>query len=322
MNKKANLVIKNNLELQFPFDQGKYSQVWLASDKSSGRLLAVKIFQKMIILKKLTKDRFLWELKVLTGLTCAFSPRFLGLHQTPDEVMLFMDFVPGPSFFEFQKQIPVFSTEQARFYAGQIVLMLEQLHKQLIVYRDLKPENLVLDLDGYLKLVDFGSSKKLLDKAGKTFTICGTPEFLAPEILLGKGHGFAVDFWALGILVYELFFTRGPFFNNNPLKMYLNVISGSFRYPKTFPEQAKRLVSGLLAVDPSKRLGTLAGGVEDVKSDAFFEGLDWKMLLQKKVRAPVIPKKRELQRLVPCQIKSQEPMNIPMKFNKDPFLNW
>ena len=201
-----------------------------------------------------------------------------------------MEFVPGGDFYEWQIQLEGISLTSGRFYISQMVMMLGLLHSQRIIYRDMKPENLMLGADGYLKMVDFGTSTVLHLSLNKTYTICGSPEFLSPEILLKTGHNKATDYWSLGVLIFEIFAEIGPFFDKNPMKLYLKTIKVEYTFPEYFPESAKCLVRGLLIKDPNKRLGMFINGIDDIKKSPFFKSFDWKALQDRKISAPVIPK--------------------------------
>jgi len=158
--------------------------------------------------------------------------------------------------------------------------MFEYLHSKNIVYRDLKPENLLIAEDGYLKLTDFGFAKIV---ENRTYTLCGTPEYLAPEILLAKGHGKAVDWWTLGILIYELITGTDPFTDDDPMVIYKNILKGTVRFGKSFDKEAKSLVKHLLVADLSKRYGNLVDGERDIKEHRWFDDFSWSELINKKV---------------------------------------
>lgn len=143
-------------------------------------------------------------------------------------------------------------------------------------------------LDGHLKLTDFGFSKIIKDNE-KAWTLCGTPEYLAPEIILSKGHGKAVDIWALGILLYEMLVGYPPFFDQTPFKIYEKILVGKVDFPKFVDANAKDLIKGLLTKDKSKRFGNLKGGIQDIKSHKWFKGVDWNALANKKIGAPIRP---------------------------------
>ena len=153
-----------------------------------------------------------------------------------------------------------------------IASVFEYLHTKEIVYRDLKPENIMIANDGYLKLIDYGFAKVV---KSATYTICGTPEYIAPEILLNKGHGKAVDWWTFGILIYEMHAGHAPFQDDDPMNIYKKIINTKPKYPDGFDKKLKSLTKHLLRRDLSKRYGSMVDGVKDIKGHRFFEKIDW-----------------------------------------------
>lgn len=158
------------------------------------------------------------------------------------------------------------------------------------MYRDLKPENLLIGIDGYLRLTDFGFAKRL-DKPYRTWTLCGTPEYIAPEILLNRGHSFSVDWWALGILLFEMFSGNPPFVDDNPMKIYQKILDGKIEWPldpkkkeHLIPKRAREFISRLLCKNLSQRLGNLENRAVDVMKHPFFEGVNWKKVLEKSIK--------------------------------------
>ena len=168
--------------------------------------------------------------------------------------MLF-EFVCGGELFSRLRKDGRFSNDVALFYGVEIIMALQYLHQQDIVYRDLKPENLLIDKDGHIKLADFGFAKRV--ETDKTYTLCGTPEYLAPEIIKGSkvGYGKSVDWWALGILIFEMLSGYPPFYDNEPIGIYKRILSGVIEFPKFFSVYAKDLIRKLLNPELSKRLG-------------------------------------------------------------------
>jgi len=192
----------------------------------------------------------------------------------------------GELFTLLAKRAPLFDSP-ARFYTASVVSMFSYMHAHKVIYRDLKPENLILDGQGYLKLVDFGFAKILQDR---TWTLCGTPEYLAPEIILNKGHGFGADWWCVGILAFECLTGTTPFVSNDPMETYRKIIKCRVPWPAQLMSLTKDFIDRLLCVDPSRRLGCLKGGSTDVRKHPWFQGLTWKTLEDKQLPAPYVPK--------------------------------
>lgn len=178
----------------------------------------------------------------------------------------------------------------SRFYAAEICLALEYLHSKNFVYRDLKPENLLIDQDGHIKITDFGFAKEVTEQYGyRTWTLCGTPEYLAPEIIQSKGHGKAVDWWALGILIYEMLAGYPPFYDRNPFGIYQKILKGRLTFPAHFDVNARDLVKKLLEKDRTQRYGCLIGGADDIKNHAWFKGVNWTACQERKMTSPYKP---------------------------------
>lgn len=198
--------------------------------------------------------------------------------------------------------------------------MFEYLHNRNIIYRDLKPENILIDRQGYLKLTDFGFAKVC---ENVTYTLCGTPEYLAPEVLLSKGHGKPVDWWCLGILIYEMLVGIDPFNDDDPMAIYQRILKGKIKFPRDFDKDAKSIVKHLLVADTAKRYGCLKGGANDIKEHRWFGGLDWAALEQRKLKAKYIPEVEDIEdtsNFSEYPDSPKEPDAVPA--NKDPFINW
>jgi serum/glucocorticoid-regulated kinase 2 len=200
-----------------------------------------------------------------------------------------MPFLSGGELFQHLKKFRTFSEDKVRFYGAQIALALEYLHSKGIVYRDLKPENILMDDKGYLRLADFGMAKKL-GKNEKSQTFCGTPEYLAPEIVTMAGHDKNVDWWSFGILLYEMLNGIPPFYVDNVDKMYEMIKSEPVKFHKRIKlsEDAKDIIIKLLEKNPKKRMGS-KNGIEEIKKHPFFANIDFDAILEKKIPAPFIP---------------------------------
>ncbi|KAI9144499.1 protein kinase, X-linked [Paraphysoderma sedebokerense] len=201
-------------------------------------------------------------------------------------VYMLLEYIPGGELFSHLRKAGRFPNDVTIFYAAEIVSAIEYLHEHDIIYRDLKPENLLLDERGHVKITDFGFSKKVTDR---TWTLCGTPEYLAPEIIQGKGHGRAVDWWALGILIYEMLAGYPPFFDDNPFGIYEKILASKIHFPSHFSNAARDLIKRLLTSDISKRLGNLKNGANDVKFHPWFKDVDWNLLMRRGLQPPIVP---------------------------------
>ena len=161
----------------------------------------------------------------------------------------------------------------------------QYLHYMDIAFRDLKPENILFGLDGYIKITDFGFAKRFI---GRTYTLCGTPEYLAPEVLLSRGYNKSVDWWSLGVLIYEMVAGFPPFFADQPIQIYEKIIAGRIRYPIHFGQHLRSLLrKGLLQGDLTQRLGNLKDGVDDIRYHPWFDDIDWMAVYLKRLKAPI-----------------------------------
>jgi len=210
--------------------------------------------------------------------------------QTPDKLYLVTDFMQGGELFYHLHREGRFNETKTRFYICEIIVAIEYLHKNQIIYRDLKPENILLDSYGHIKLTDFGLSKFILtNDNNKAFTICGTPEYLAPEILSGKGYDKSVDWWSLGCLFFEMLVSVSPFKFKKETKLEMKLYEKKIEIPFFFSEPAKSFAEALLKVEPTERLGYGVNDAEDLKKHEFFNGVDWKKVEKKVLPAPFRP---------------------------------
>ena len=195
----------------------------------------------------------------------------------------------GGDLFYHMHEARVFDFELAQFYVSEIVLALEYLHKNNMIYRDLKPENILLDAIGHIKLTDFGLSKLLNSSNEKAFTICGTIQYIAPEVFINKGYDKMVDWWSLGCLIYEMFVGKFAFNIKNKTKFSLELYNKKLKFPRHMDEDAEDLINKLLVVDPKKRLGYGIDGCNKIKKHQFFEGINWDEIWNKQIIPPFKP---------------------------------
>lgn len=257
--------------------------------KYGGSQYACKCQPKYRIVQENMQSYVSTELKILT--TCNKSPFIVKLYcamQTDRFVYFVSELLPGGQLYTHLQAHVCFSESTVRFYVTQVILAFEYLHQHKVVYRDLKPENLVLDQRGYIKVVDFGLSK-ILD-GWKTWTMCGTPEYLAPEIIKNKGHNHCVDFWMLGVLAFELATGQGPFSSpeRDDMEMFELILRMRPKYPRSFSNHLKDLTSKLLTHE-KKRLGNSREGWTSVRKHLWFSGFDWDGLEQKQSTPPLKP---------------------------------
>ena len=214
--------------------------------KDDGQIYAMKVLRKEAIIARKQVDHTRAEKAILQKIRHPFIVKLNYAFQTEDKLYMVLDFVNGGELFFHLKNEGKFSEERIRLYAAEISLALNHLHSMDIVYRDLKPENILIDSDGHICITDFGLSKEITPEEGATHTFCGTPEYLAPEVLKGQGHGCPVDWWSLGTLIYEMFTGLPPFYSQNINIMYQKILNGELRFPDFMSPDASDLLEGVI----------------------------------------------------------------------------
>jgi len=269
--------------------QGAFGRVSLVWDEFKGQSYALKALSKYEIWKRKQVKHLQAELSVMLLMDNPFLVLLKNTYQDEHNVYFLLEACLGGELFTVLRKRRYFNEDTARFYIACVVEAFDYLHNELhIAYRDLKPENLVLDSDGYLKVTDFGFAKVL---NGKTFTLCGTPDYLAPEIVTGQGHDRAVDWWTMGILLYEMLSSFPPFFAERSIDIYRKIIVGRFKFPRYIGRRAKTLILSFLRSLPEKRLGYLGThSVNKIRQHEFFEGFSWIFLRQRRIKAPIHPR--------------------------------
>ena len=233
------------------------------------------------------------EKSILSQFTHPFLVRLYCSFQNHEKLYMGLEYLHGGELFQHLKEAKRFPENLARFYAAEVILAIDFLHSKDIIYRDIKPENILVDENGHLKLTDFGLSKTGITSAGgktagvKTRTFCGTPDYLAPEIIKGVSHGKAVDWWGVGVLLFEMMTGQPPFTGSNHKELYQHIISDDVIFPEHIGSAGRSLIRGLLTKEPEKRLGTK--GTQEIKSHEFFDGIDWSLLSEKKIDPPFKP---------------------------------
>ena len=265
---------------------GTYGRVKMMQCKATGRVYALKSLIKQNIRNAGIQYQVLNEVRCMATLDHPFITRLVKTYTDAKRVHILMDFAIGGEVFSYLGT--PFPVAYVRFYAACVVCMLAHMHKRSIIYRDLKSENLMLNNDGYLVLVDFSFAKTLM-KGERTYTICGTPDFLAPEIIKQSGHDRGVDYWALGVLIYEFLTCTTPFKGETHHETYTNIVKGKINFPRNMNKNAKDLIKKLCCLNSKDRLGMGTQGIKEITTHPFFQGIDWLKLESKKYHAPLIP---------------------------------
>ena len=265
---------------------GSYGKIYVASKKSSNKLYAIKILNKKNIHNKIELQNIKTERTVLAKLNHPFIQKLNYAFQTQGNLYFITHFMHGGelNYHIYKEPNNYFSEEKARFYSSEIILAINYLHKNNCIYRDLKPENVLLDKTGHIKLIDFGLSKLCEGYPCKTKTLCGTPEYLAPEVLFEKEYGIEVDWWSLGVILYEMLSGYLPFKIIPSEKITKNIYKKRIKMFKHFSKNAENLIKRLLEYNPKKRI-TFDGIIKH----PFFKGTNWDKIERLETNPPFIP---------------------------------
>ncbi|CAG8454128.1 198_t:CDS:2 [Cetraspora pellucida] len=272
--------------------RGCMGKVILSREKSTNRLYALKVISKEWAVYRQEIEHTKTErdiLAIASGTSHPFLIRLRESFHDSNQLFLVLDYYPGGDIATQLAKWHRFDDARCLFYAAEIVLGIEELHRLGIVYRDLKPENILIGRDGHIVLTDFGLSKQFNQSWQKTNTFCGTAEYLAPEIIRAEYYTFAVDWWSLGTLIYEMMFGITPFWADDQNRMYQRVLEDELEFPDDIMYDAISLLRGLLQRDPSKRLGCGPTGSLEIKTHPYFDYVDWDDVLNKRICAPYIP---------------------------------
>ena len=287
--KKVKNVKLDDFKVLKVIGRGSFGKVCLVEYLPTHETYAMKSLKKDVLIEQEQIENTLLEKEILQTIDYPLLCGLVFCFQTDERIYFILPFLSGGELFQHLRKFRTFDEEKVRFYGAQIALALEYLHSKGIIYRDLKPENILMDDQGYLKLADFGMAKKLKDDE-KAMSFCGTPEYLAPEIITMEGHDKSADWWSFGILLFEMLCGLPPFYVENVDKMYELIKNSSVKFPRriTLSEEAKDVIRKLLEKNPKKRLGS-QGGIEEIKKHPFFASIDFDMVEQKKMKAPFIP---------------------------------
>ena len=251
----------------------------------TGTFMALKVIAKARVVKTRQVEHTFNEKNVLFCMDSNFIVKMFDYFQDKMSLYMLLEFINGGEMFtHIQKQRKRrFNATVTNFFAAQTVIAFEYMHNLDIIFRDLKPENVLIDYKGNIRITDFGFAKRVDDR---TWTMCGTPEYLAPEIIMNKGYNHAVDWWAVGVLIYEMRCGRSPFEHQSQMEMFKKISRRDFKYPRDFTKEEQELIGGLLQVDLTRRLGNMVGGTHDIKHMAYFSGTDWDAMYDQMVPSP------------------------------------
>jgi serine/threonine protein kinase len=280
----------NDFERLKLLGKGSFGQVYLVKSKYSDKIYAMKILDKNVIREGRQEGHTKIERDLLVKINCPFIVNIKFSFQDKNNLYILTEFMPGGELFFHLHKERRFSNEKAKFYLIEMILALEYLHKKNMLYRDLKPENILIDRNGHIKLIDFGLSKILQKQKEKSYTICGTPQYLAPEILSDKGYDSTVDWWSLGCVFYEMLIGITPYKINLEDSLNKNLYKQKIFIPDYVTEEAGDLINKLLVIDPKKRLGFGGNGVNKIKSHPYFKNVNWDDGWNQKLIPPFIPK--------------------------------
>jgi len=265
---------------------GSFGRVHLVRLKETGKYYAMKVLRKSEVVRLKQVEHTINEKHILDIIQFPFLVHMLGSFQDNANLYMVLEYVVGGELFTYLRKATRFSDRQAKIYAAEVVVAFEYMHSHDFIYRDLKPENLLLDSKGHIKITDFGFAKYVPEV---TYTLCGTPDYLAPEIIQSKAYGKPVDWWSLGVLIYEMLAGYPPFYDEEPFKLYEKILTGKVKYPTYFDPNAKDLIKKLLSLDITKRYGNLRAGVQDIKKHKWFSDIDWDKLVALEIPAPFTP---------------------------------
>lgn len=284
---KIDTVTLNDFERFRTIGTGAFGRVILVKCKTSENFYAMKILDKSKLVKLKQVDHTYNEKRILECVKFPFIIFMEFCFKDNSYVYMVLPYINGGEMFTHLRRMGKFEEDLARFYAAQVALALEYLHHCSLVYRDLKPENILIQNTGYLKITDFGFCKMI---NGRTWTLCGTPEYLAPEVILSKGYGKSVDWWSFGVLIYEMNAGYPPFFSRDPMKIYEKIVAGKYKFAHHFGEELRDILKNILQVDLTKRYGNLKSGSLDIKTHRWFQSIKWLDLYNQKILPTFIPK--------------------------------
>jgi len=291
-----NAPVQNNAKLEDfrlmrTLGSGSFGRVIMVKHLESETYYAMKLLIKEKVVKTKQVEHTLNEKKILQAMNFPTIVSFVYCFKDPSNLYLVLGFENGGELFTYLRKSRRFAEPMAKFYCSQVILAFEYLHSLDIIYRDLKPENMLICANGYTKITDLGFAKRLGSDM-RTYTLCGTPEYLAPEVIKHRGYGKSVDWWTVGVLIFEMVAGNVPFHCKEHSEMYARIVKGNFKCPDFFSKELVDILLSILQTDTSKRYGCLKGGPNDIKNHRWFSNLGWEAIYHQTVRPPYVPEVR------------------------------
>ncbi|KAJ6255665.1 non-specific serine/threonine protein kinase [Anaeramoeba flamelloides] len=311
---------RDNFQKLKTVGKGSFGKVYLVQEEETRKIFAMKVLNKKEMIKRKQVKHVITEKKILERIKSPFIIDHHSSFQNKEKIFFVMEYLNGGDLFDRLSIEKFFTEKRVLFYAASIILALQTMHKHGAIYRDLKPENILIDSNGYIKLIDFGLSRilksknKRKTKYQKCKTCCGTVEYIAPEVILGQKYGIEVDYWSLGILIYEMLHGRPPFYSENKNVMYEKIIYDDPKISSSVSSEMQNLIRQLLNKNPEKRLGS-PYQFKNIHDHPVFIDLDWQKLYEKKYQPEFIPKGNEFDN---SQFNSQQAFQKKSKSLLDP----
>ncbi|KAJ5073490.1 non-specific serine/threonine protein kinase [Anaeramoeba ignava] len=286
--KAKNTPKTNDFKFLNTLQKGQNSEIYLVENEKDKKQYVLKLIKK----NSISNDKDLQRLFAEKTILCEIkNPFIVQLHHsflTETDFCFLIDYINGGDLYQILNYVHSFTENEIKFFAAELILALKAIHKANYIYRDLKPENILIDRTGHIHLTDFGVSKKL-EKNERTNSFCGSLEYLAPEVLKNQKYGFEIDFWSLGMVLYEMFYGIPPFYSQNLREMQKNILNQEVNFEGVCSSEFKDLITKLLSKDPKKRLGSSKKGIKEIMKHPFFKEINWTNFSNKKSQPQFIP---------------------------------
>jgi protein-serine/threonine kinase len=306
----------NDFKILKKLGKGAFGKVLLVHNEELNKYFAMKILKKKFLEKNMQQFHTKTERKILEIINHPFVAQLYFAFQDSEKLYMLTEYMPGGEMYYHLHKDVYFSEERTKFYISEIILALIYLHKQNILYRDLKPENILLDEQGHIKLTDFGLSKIVNNiNVDKTYTICGTPEYVAPEVLSNKGYNKSADWWSLGVVLYEMLCGETPFKQARE-RLDINIYYKPIYQNKLISDTAFDLIKQFCDIDFNNRLGSSENEFEEITKHKFFNGIDWVKLENKEIKPSFIPKITDMEDVsnFDKQFTETDPLSIQERY--------